>query len=272
MHAPRTRILSDLHYRDPGSTAQSPAALNPLLRETERLVLNGDTLDTVVPSLRQHWDELRNHFKNTCAETTFISGNHDPDISEVAELSLADDRIWVTHGDVFFDSIAPWSRQRIEIDRRLAVLREGRDASTLASVETRLHLNRVACLDLRDPEEFFQPGLLAQSRRLARTLIPPTRILSMLHTWRNTPRIVAALARAQRPRARVVVLGHTHYPGVWRVPGSPDITVINTGSFSRPFGGLAVDVEGSSIQVVRVTRKGGEFRTSGIVADITLAD
>ena len=67
--------------------------------------------------------------------------------------------------------------------------------------------------------------------------------------------------------ARVVVLGHTHYPGVWNAPGAPGLTVINTGSFSRPFGGLFVELAGGRLQVRRIVETRGEFRPGRLVAE-----
>jgi hypothetical protein len=57
---------------------------------------------------------------------------------------------------------------------------------------------------------------------------------------------------------------------VWHLPGTPRLTVINTGSFTPPFGSLFVDLEGERIRVVRIARVGDEFRPGRVVADLTL--
>jgi predicted phosphodiesterase len=95
----------------------------------------------------------------------------------------------------------------------------------------------------------------------------------MARAWRDTPALVRAVARAERPAARVVVLGHTHYPGMWNAPraeGEPGLRVVNTGSFARPFGGLFVELTGERVRVVRIVEAGGEFRPGRVVAEWTL--
>src|SRR6218665_975266 len=120
MPAPVIRIFSDLHYRDGESRLQRLASLSPLLDGADQCIFNGDTLDTQAADSRPALDELRAFFSSCGPHITLLSGNHDPDISEHAELSLLDGRIWITHGDVLFADIAPWSAQRAELVTRIA--------------------------------------------------------------------------------------------------------------------------------------------------------
>lgn len=272
MSVPCVRLFSDLHFRDARSTLQDLAHLAPLLADADEIVFNGDTVETQIPQVSHHLGTVREFFAQTRA-VTFLTGNHDPDISDQAELQLCDGRVWVTHGDLFFDEIAPWSHHRPELRRRLDALAAGHSPARLARIETRLAHNRLACRALPEPAHLFHANFVARTKRMARTLFPPTRVLSMLDSWQTSPRTAAALARAQRPRARVIIYGHTHFPGVWRVPGangSPVITVINTGSFTRPFGSLFVELKGERVHVRRIARAGGEFRAGRTVADFTL--
>ncbi|MCX6937832.1 MAG: metallophosphoesterase family protein [Verrucomicrobia bacterium] len=264
------RIFSDLHYRDGRSEVHDLAALGPLLAGADEVVLNGDTLDTQIPALRGHTEEVRAFFAAAGPVVTFLSGNHDPDISELAELELAGGRIWVTHGDVLFDLIAPWSHLRGEFRRRLEALGAGLGAGERARVETRLRLNRLACHDLPETLDLSSRSPGMRLRWLLRTFGSPASVGLMVRAWREAPGRAAALARAQRPGARVVVLGHTHFPGVWRVPGKAgeaEIVVINTGTFARPFGGSFVEVAGGRVRVVRIVRRGGFFEPGRVVAE-----
>ena len=270
MPEPRVRIFSDLHYRDPASLVQNLDAFAPLLEGTEQVVFNGDTFDTQIPNLRAHVGEGRAFFARTAPGAIFLSGNHDPDVSDQAELGLRGGRVWITHGDVFFDDIAPWSHHRLELRRRIATLGADLPPGALGRIETRLRLHRLACQKLPDPPGRFRPTLWSRLRRLTRTLFPPTHVFLMLRAWRETPRLAAALARAQRPLARVVILGHTHYPGVWQVRGTPRVTVINTGSFTPPFGSLFVDIEGDHVRVVRIAQSGRRFLPGPVVAGFAL--
>lgn len=273
MPAVRLRIFSDLHFRDPRGELHDLAHFAPLLGDAEHVVFNGDSIDTQVPRMAAHAGALRDFARNCGREITWLSGNHDPDFSDLAELALADDRVWVTHGDVFFDDIAPWSHHAPELRRRLAKESTGVSPDELVRVETRLRLNRAVSLALPEPAHLFHPGLFTRFYRVAHALFPPRRLVLMLHTWSVTPRVVATLARAQRPRAQVVLIGHTHYPGVWRVPGrgsAPAVTVINTGSFTKPLGGLFVDLHGDRIRVTRIRRTGRAFQAGRIVAEFSL--
>jgi len=269
MPEPVIRIFSDLHYRDGTSSLQQLQELAPLLVGADQIVLNGDTLDTQTSPAQPHLAEARAFFSHQAPDVTFLSGNHDPDISTHPELSLHDGRVWVTHGDVLFDDITPWGSQRGELVRRLEHLAATHPPGEREHVETRLHLNRLACVDLPDLHNRFDRRLLPRFIRLAHTLLPPDRLLSMLRVWIGTPALARRLTQAHRPRAQLVILGHTHFPGVWCDSRGP--IVVNTGSFCRPFGGQFVELCGDRVQVVRIVRKRGEFHRGQVVAGFSLA-
>lgn len=271
MSAPVIRIFSDLHYRDSGSSLHRLESLAPLLAGADHIVLNGDTLDSHAASELSDLTEVKTFFASHAPQVTFLSGNHDPDISPHGELLLHDDRVWITHGDVLFDDIAPWSSLRSVMAQRLKRLAAECPHDSTDLVATRLRLNRLACHHLPEPHDRFDRSLRARATRLAHNLFPPDRLLSMLSVWRNTPAIARRLALAQRRRARLVLLGHTHYPGVWTAPGGNGPVVVNTGSFCRPFGGLFVELCGDHVQVVRIAAKNGEFRRSRVVSGFSLA-
>lgn len=269
MPAPVIRIFSDLHYRDAASSLHRLDALVPLLAGADHVILNGDTLDSQVDQARPHIDEVHAFFAQHTRRTTFLSGNHDPDISAHAELSLENDRVWITHGDVFFKGIAPWSSLHAELLRRLDAISREVPADMLGHIETRLRLNRLACLNLPEPHDRFDRRLRTRLVRIAHNLFPPDRLLNMLRVWMTTPAVVRRLAQAQRPRARLVVLGHTHFPGVWHHRQGP--SVINTGSFCRPFGARFVELTGDRVLVVHIDQKNGVFHRGRIVAGFSLA-
>ena len=271
MSAPVTRILSDLHYKDGHSLLQRLDALDPLLDGVDHLILNGDTLDTQASAGFPHLDEVRAYFPQRVPRVTFHSGNHDPFISEQAECSLLDERVWVTHGDVLFDSIAPWSSHRPEIERRIKTFSADVPPGELGLVATRLRLNRRACLDLPEPHDRHDHRLITRIARLAHLFVHPGRPLAMLCAWYRTPALARHLALTQRPRARMVVVGHTHFPGIWRDPSGKGPVVVNTGSFSRPFGARCVDVRGDRVEVVRVRQTGDTFRPDRVIAGFSLA-
>jgi predicted phosphodiesterase len=268
MPAPLIRILSDLHLGDERSSLRDLAQLTPLLEDVGALVLNGDTCDTQHDLGPKEVAALKEFFAARVPQVTFLTGNHDPDISATHELSLADGRVWLTHGDVLFDALAPWSRLRPELARRLTLIRARHSAADWDNISTRLPMMREACLKLPCDHAAKLGGGLAKLERAARDLFPPHRALAMLRTWANAPQLATRLAAAQRPAARVIVTGHIHFPGVRRCGGR---VVVNTGSFSPPLGARCVDLTDGLMQVRRVERRSGDFYPGRIVAEFPLA-
>ena len=80
----------------------------------------------------------------------------------------------------------------------------------------------------------------------------------------------AAIAATHRPAARFMLIGHTHRPGVWTTPSG--LTVINTGSLSRPFGALAVDLNPTQLTVRRIVARAGNFLPGPVIAEFALAE
>lgn len=116
---PLIRIISDLHYGDERSRLRELAALKPMLEGVDTLVLNGDCCHTQEGAVPEQIAALKEFFSHGAPQVIWLTGNHDPDISSHHELLLKDGRVWVTHGDVFFDSVAPWCHLRAELVRRL---------------------------------------------------------------------------------------------------------------------------------------------------------
>src|SRR6185369_3991902 len=179
--APLTRILSDLHFGDERSRVSDLAALAPLLDGVNTLVLNGDCCHTQEGAVPAEIAALRAFFKERVPRVVFITGNHDPDISTTHELSLADGRVWVTHGDLLFDTLAPWSRLRGRIAGSLARIRPQHPPEDWQRISTRLQMMREACLGLPCENMPALGGSPQRLLRLLRDLFPPQRALSMLH-------------------------------------------------------------------------------------------
>lgn len=270
MSDPITRILSDFHYYDPASGVEHLCEVKPLIEGPARVVMNGDTLDTHVHDRPEEVvAEVKAFFAQHSLDTTFIAGNHDPDISLTDELSLEGGSIWITHGHVFFDAIAPWSRLAPEIRRRFQAQCGSFPPPDFTLLEKRFQLFRQVCSKLPREHDPNQRGTIARLRRMAYAVFPPHQIFGMVKAWRALPHLARAVAKAQRPLAQIIVTGHTHYPGVWR--GADGRVVINTGSFCPPQGGRIVDVSKDRVVVRRILRRGREFHPGSIVAEITLA-
>lgn len=272
MAAEITRILSDLHYGDPASRVRSLDALGPLFDGADRIVFNGDTLETRPSPISSQTDETRREFlefaRHKVPRCTLITGNHDADLSDTHSLDLLGGIVLVTHGDVLFDELVPWSRELPQIRQ---LFREQLALLTPAQREDpgeRLAACKRACGKVRLPHDPHGRGLWQRVLLTARIFWPPQYPLAMIRAWRELPDRAAAFAREFRPGSRFVLVGHTHRPGVWLRPGS---VVINTGSFRPPFGCYAVDVSPEWVVVRRVRHRQGNFALGRVVASFALA-
>lgn len=267
------RIVSDVHYADRASRVRSLAQLRPLLDGASSFVLNGDTVDTRPDPDGSRTEanrrEVLEFFGSCGTPVTFLTGNHDPDLSRHHALELAGGRVFVTHGDILFDNVVPWSRDARTIHKRIiAALAAGPDDGSCV-LESRLKAFRTVAGSVPQRHQ-SEPNPLRYALRFAGdTVWPPDRALRILQAWRQAPRRAAALALKHRPKAGFVVIGHIHKPGTWTAPSG--IVVINTGSFCRPFGAVLAEIGSGRIRVRTVAFKRGEFHPGETVADYPLS-
>ena len=269
-----TRILSDLHYGDRASRLLSLAQLRPLVDGPDHLILNGDTLDTrhgpYPERTARARAEVTAFFSAAGPRITHLTGNHDPDISAHHSLDLADGQVFVTHGDVIFDNVVPWGRDAAFFNTRIAHGLAALPASAHAQLAPRLALYRAICLALPQRHQ-AEPNPVKYFFNLAAdTVWPPLRTFRIFRAWRETPARAAAIATTHRPAARFMLMGHTHRPGVWPLPSG--LTLINTGSLTRPFGAYCVDLTPSRLAVRRIEFRSGEFHPGPVIADFALAE
>ncbi|MBC7366320.1 MAG: hypothetical protein H7343_05825, partial [Undibacterium sp.] len=209
-------------------------------------------------------------FSAATPQITHLTGNHDPDVSGHHHLDLAAGQVFVTHGDIIFDDIVPWSRDVAAITAHLNAGLAALPPAARAQLAPRLAVYRAACLALPQRHQ-AEPNPVKYFFNLAAdTVWPPRRTLSILRAWRQTPARAAAVAAAHRPAARFMLMGHTHRPGVWRRPSG--LTVINTGSLTRPFGAYAVDLTPGRLAGRRIEFRSGEFHPGPVIADFALAE
>lgn len=268
------RILSDIHYGDRATRVLQLNQLRPLFEGVSQLVLNGDTLDTRPGPNPAHTAAVRAEvaafFPREVPATTFLTGNHDADFSPHHALDLAGGQVFVVHGDVFFDNIVPWSADVPLIERLLAAEARALPAGTANDLDQRLELFRRVSALVPQRHQSERNTLKYWASFVRDIAWPPTRIWHIIDAWRTTPARAAALARRHRPRAKFIISGHTHRPGIWRMPDG--LVVINTGSYTPPLGGTAVDLVGDrSLRVRKVELHRGEFRLGATLAEFPLA-
>jgi predicted phosphodiesterase len=276
------RIFSDLHLGDRGCRVRTLGQLAPLFDGADALVLNGDSLDTRPGPVHLSATALAAANADTAAQraglldflahhappTTILTGNHDPDISAQHTLDLADGQIFVTHGDIFFDDIVPWSRD-VSIMRKLLALEF---AALTPDERRRLDLRfaafRRVCAGVPQRHHSALNPFLYTFSVLA-DVAWPTRTFAVFRAWRQIPALASAFLSTHRPHARFLLMGHTHRPGIVQAPGG--FTIINTGSFCAPSKACAVDLTAEKLILRRIVSDGGGVRFGATLATFALA-
>ncbi len=270
-----TRILSDLHFGDRASTVRQLDSLAPLFDGPSALVFNGDTLDTRPGPHPAHTarcrQELTTFLQRTALPVTLLTGNHDPDISSQHTASLCDGRVLVFHGDILLDDLVPWGRDARTIRRMIAQALRNEGVPTLAALTDaqRVRIWREVSRALPQRHQSEQNAIRYALHFLADTVWPPNRFFEIFRAWRHEAARAGAFARRVQPEARVVLLGHTHRPSIRRLPDG--LVVVNTGSYTTPFGGFVADVSAVDVVVRRVRRQRGVYAPADTVATIPLA-
>jgi predicted phosphodiesterase len=267
------RVISDVHFGERGSRVRSLEQLRPLFEGATSLVVNGDTLDTRPGDNPQRTARalagVQEFFGSAGIPVTLLTGNHDPDLSGHHALEFAGGQVLVTHGDLLFDDIVPWSSDAPEIRLKIAAAFASIPGGSPRSLEERLAVFRSVSASTTQLHQ-SETNPLRYAFRLAGDCVwPPQRLLAVLTAWGEAPRRAAALARTHRPGARFIMIGHTHRPGVWRTPSG--VVVINTGSYCRPFGAMAAEISDGGISVRRIEARGGAFHPGRLVAQFPLA-
>ena len=255
------RILSDLHFGHPASTLESAEQLAPLFEGVKTVVFNGDSVE--LRYLRGRRVGMRNArlLREACAvagvQPVFINGNHDPILSHVSHLDLADGAVLVTHGDLLFHDISPWSSEAPIMGAAHTRELAGLEADALLDFESRLKASKRAALAIELHRPRLRRDRLSYLRTLARECWPPWRPFQVFHSWWVTPRMAEALARTFRPQASFILIGHTHFAGTWR---RGPRTIINTGSFLPMSGMKAIDLCGHELTVRKIILEKGLFK------------
>ena len=267
------RIFSDLHYGDRATALKTLTSLTPLFEGASQIVLNGDTMDTR-PSLDtrptvQARQEVTAFFAKYAPPTTWLTGNHDPDISENHAMELADRRVFVTHGDILFENLVPWGRDAAILSERVAVELAQLSTHERDLLDCQLLAFRRAAAGVSQRHQSERNPLKYALGFAADTIWPPLRILRVLKAWRETPHRAVRLLQRHALPAKVLVMGHTHRLGAILTPSGT--LVVNTGSFCPPTSGGVVDVSENHLVLRRVHRKGTEFRFGETLAEFALA-
>lgn len=250
----RTLVISDLHLGRGG--IDLPRALEPVIAETDELVLNGDVAELHLPDHRdaaaRGVESLRRRADRFGVRITILAGNHDPMISSRRHLRLSDGVVFATHGDAVHPSLAPWSPSAGALQQAYLERLEAFAPQERGRLESVLSASRDAA-----SLEWERAAVARGSGRPWRLLAHPLSLLRISLFWREYPGLVADFALRHAPESRFVLVGHSHRPGAWRIGGR---IILNTGAFRVPHQPHAVRLDADSIALVRLAREGRRYR------------
>jgi len=186
----------------------------------------------------------------------FVNGNHDPTVSNINHLDLHQGAVLVTHGDILFLGLAPWSRVAKHYRTKHRQILDNLGPEDFTDFEKRLRAAKRTTIELQMIEPALTSERLPGLRLFIRQFWPPFRPLMIVKAWWETPGLAANLGRVFRPQARFIFVGHTHFPGAWKV--DPRI-VINTGGFVPPFRACVAIIDSNKIELRQVVSYKREF-------------
>ncbi len=265
------RIISDLHLGHRSSLIHHPDQIDSLLKDTSTLIFNGDTLETQFKDRRKAAQATMEELKSLCTsnqvDPLFVSGNHDPSISDLHHITLRNDNILITHGDILFQDIVPWSPHA----PRLSFLhqkyfnelteKQQNDFSQL------LQANKKASLNLNPEPPSPIGGIMGKLMHFLGHGRAPQRVYKTFSSWLNTPAIAIDLLQKHCPKTKFFIFGHTHFPGIWR---KQDRIIINTGSFVPFLGKLSVDIFPDKLSVRTIRMHKGQAHLSRELASFKI--
>jgi len=212
--------------------------------------------------------EVTEFFPRHVANVTYITGNHDADLTPHHALDLAAAKSRDARRYHFRRHRAMEPRRPL-IRERLAAEFAGLTPTQRADLPTRLAAFRRVAISIPQRHHSERNPFKYAFHFVNDALWPPGKVLQIFDAWQTMPGRAAALLRRHRPRAKFISIGHTHRPGVWRQPDG--VVVINTGSFCRPFGGCVVDLAPGRLVVRGIVSRGGEFHAGPALAEFALA-
>ena len=265
-------ILSDLHFGHQATEIDAPEQLVPVFEESKTVIFNGDTVEM---RTERFWNQGRKdllRIADTCraagTEPVFVNGNHDPDISEFNHIDMAGGAVLVTHGDILFHDISPWSSEAAVMGPEHSRILGELEKDELEDFEHRLSASKRVMMSVSLPDRLKpRDGRQRFLATLLYELWPPWKPFQILGVWLRTPHTAVRMAETFRPAAKYIVIGHTHFGGIWELASR---TVINTGSFLPVFGRTAVQLERDVLSVRRIDREEGCYRLGACVREFPL--
>lgn len=265
----RIVILSDTHLATPGRGAGPAAAVRALWRGADECIINGDVAEIADEKLRgpaaRQVLELLDLAEADGVKLTFISGNHDPLLTDRRYLRLAEREIFLTHGDILHPAISPWTDHAKHLQRLHADAVLSLDPDKARDIDHQLAACQHASVMQWDhfvtqPHKPAAPGIAKRmlgccglDRQFERRSSQGVKAFKAAYYWQTIPRRAMGFAQRFAPESRFFIFGHIHRAGVWvdRSEAAPPggRVIINTGAYQSPRNPRAVVVEGTALSV-----------------------
>ncbi len=263
------RILSDLHWGHKASRIKEIDALKGLVYGVDTIIFNGDTLEQKFedsPAHREHplppMGQLKDKVESWNAKPIFLTGNHDPKVSNAHYCDIAQGNIIVTHGDTVFDDIAPWSANAVVLKDLVEQGLRNFSVDESTPFYSYLQVFKEASINEHALLKDYDPSVWGKIEIFARQAWPPNRPFKILDCWKKAPEKAVQLVNRFGLSPEFLIIGHTHKPDISNIGRT---TVINTGAFLPWPGATAVDIESSGITVRKVQHRKGEFSLGSVV-------
>jgi len=254
------QILSDLHLAHPGSRVTEVAQLRPLIEGAKTVLFNGDAFELRKKALVPRALESRSELEALCAELgaepVFMTGNHDPQITEHHYFDLCGGDVFLTHGDILYDDVSPWSKLIVDMHRVLDEIRDEYPPDYLDDLDLRLKAAKRIAAETKI-RAACKPGTLAKVKTIAMEMWPPKRPLAILKAWRESHQLAHGIRDQFRPEARFIIIGHTHRAGINEAGGKVSI---NTGAFLPMAKSLTVRIASGRLTARDIVESSGSFR------------
>ena len=245
-------VISDLHLGRAGMV-ETAASIQPLIDRAGTLISNGDTAELHVPEFQAkaqcELEELRSRCRDTNTHLRLLAGNHDPDLVTRRHLQLADNRVFITHGDVIDEAVAPWSDAAERMRRQHRAFLKDLPPNLHDTLEGRFAACRSAAMAEWSPE-----GDAGRPSTPLRMLFKPGKIARVLWYWKTCNTRTNAFVEQFAPEARLILTGHTHRQGIFHRGGR---TIVNTGSYGFPGKPLGVLLDRNGGRVHRIIQRNG---------------
>ncbi len=266
----KIRIVSDLHVGHKASVIDDLRALAPLAEGVDWLIFNGDTLELKYGDLDvEHYDASaeKKRFENEASKwgcrISIITGNHDPEISDLHFLSLMKGNVFVTHGDGLFPDVAPWSSNIENLRKHSAIIDPQATGTSEQALHDYLELHKQVTIRAHKDDKKYNPTLWGKMKIFLHQAWPPTTPFRILKSWREVPDRAVSLTSRFGMSPKVIVVGHTHNPGIWKRRNQ---IVVNLGSYFPWPGARCIDIEGNTLKVRKICKRQNNIKIGRTVA------